>query len=148
EQGPMLAALGKTAARVIAQKLGGQKGTPSGRPSVPSVELVRTAAAPSAELVAAYVKHVGGDPKAYRGAVPPHFFPQWVMPVASETVAAARADRRGARPGRSRACRSRRARSSARASRWTQGSRSRSSRATSTPSTGSLRRPRPRDFAT
>ena len=86
EQGPMLAALGRTAARALAQKVGSKR--PPNGASLPSwpVEIERTADAPSSELVAAYVRHVGGDARAYKGKVPPHFFPHWVMPVAADVL--------------------------------------------------------------
>ena len=87
QQGPMLAALGKTAARAISQQLAGRRGKSAAGPaSVPSLEIVRTLAGPSPELVDAYVAHVGGDPRAYKTSVPPHFFPHWVMPVAADTL--------------------------------------------------------------
>jgi acyl dehydratase len=38
-------------------------------------------------LVRDYVAHVGGDPAAYAGRVPPHLFPQWGFPLAAETLA-------------------------------------------------------------
>lgn len=87
EQGPMLAALGKTAARAIAQKARPPRDGRSGAGSFRPAEIVRTVAGPSSELVSAYVAHVGGDPRGYRGKVPPHLFPQWVMPVAADTLA-------------------------------------------------------------
>ncbi len=83
----MLAALGKTAARAISQQLEKQLGRPAANPaSVPSALITRTLHAPSPELLDAYIAHVGGDPRAYKGTVPPHFFPHWVMPVAADTL--------------------------------------------------------------
>lgn len=32
------------------------------------------------------MRYVGGDPKAYRGEVPPHLFPQWCMPALAGTL--------------------------------------------------------------
>jgi acyl dehydratase len=84
QQGPMLATLGKTAARALVQSLRPAHG--AGRPVVPSPELRRTFPAPSPALLDAYIRHVGGDPRAYRGIVPPHFFPQWSIPVAAQTL--------------------------------------------------------------
>lgn len=83
-QGPMLAALGKTAARALSQQLGGKKN--AGSAQVPSPELTRTMPAPAGELLDAYVAHVGGDARAYRNTVPAHFFSHWVMPVAADTL--------------------------------------------------------------
>jgi acyl dehydratase len=39
------------------------------------------------ELVQAYVRHVGGDPSAYRGRLPAHLFPQWTFPLTGKLVA-------------------------------------------------------------
>ena len=85
-QGPMLATLGKTAARAFAQSL--RKGDRSSPVVTPGPEFRRTFAPLPDELLDQYVRHVGGDPRAYRGIVVPHFFPQWSMPVAAEALAA------------------------------------------------------------
>ncbi|MET0389350.1 MAG: MaoC/PaaZ C-terminal domain-containing protein [Polyangiales bacterium] len=85
QQGPMLATLGKTAARAFAQRvLPPSQG--SNKLVTPGPELTRTFAPLSSELLDAFVAHLGGDPRAYRGVVPPHFFPHWAMPVAAETL--------------------------------------------------------------
>ncbi|MEQ1508614.1 MAG: MaoC/PaaZ C-terminal domain-containing protein, partial [Myxococcota bacterium] len=39
-------------------------------------------------LVADYVRHLGGDPSWYRGAVPAHLFPQWGFPLLARTLRA------------------------------------------------------------
>jgi acyl dehydratase len=39
-----------------------------------------------ADLVRDYVRHVGGDPAAYRGVLPPHLWPQWGFPLAARTL--------------------------------------------------------------
>jgi acyl dehydratase len=39
-----------------------------------------------ADLIRDYVRHVGGDPSAYRHTVPPHLFPQWGFPLAARTL--------------------------------------------------------------
>jgi acyl dehydratase len=83
----MLAALGKTALRALAQKMGQKRGTNGTASAALPIEIERTAEAPSSELIAAYVKHLGGDAKAYKGKVPPHLFPHWVMPVATDGLA-------------------------------------------------------------
>jgi len=84
QQGPMLATLGKTAALAFAQRIAPKRaGSP---PVTPTPEVSRSFAPPAPELLDAYVSHLGGDPKAYRGILPPHLFPHWVMPVASETL--------------------------------------------------------------
>jgi len=81
----MLATLGKTAARALAQRVRPQRDASI---VTPGPEQRRTFAPLSAELLDQYVAHVGGDPRAYRGFVPPHFFPHWAMPVAAEALAA------------------------------------------------------------
>jgi hypothetical protein len=82
-QGPMLATLGRTAARALGQRMRSGKSTTL---ITPSAEVTRTFAALSSDLLDEYVKHVGGDPRAYRGFIPPHFFPHWALPVAAETL--------------------------------------------------------------
>lgn len=82
-QGPMLAALGKTAARALAQRLGKAS---KAHAQVPSAEFTRTFAPPDGALLDAYLAHVGGDARAYKNTVPPHFFPHWAMPVAADTL--------------------------------------------------------------
>ncbi|MCB9663277.1 MAG: hypothetical protein H6732_04130 [Alphaproteobacteria bacterium] len=52
----------------------------------PTPLVVRTQAPPPADLVADYVRHVGGTPSAWRGRVPHHLFPQWAFPLMSETL--------------------------------------------------------------
>jgi hypothetical protein len=83
-QGPMLATLGKTAVRALAQRV-----RPSNGPVrfvTPGPEIRRTVAPLPASLLDEYVAHVGGDVRAYRGIVPPHFFPHWALPLAAEAL--------------------------------------------------------------
>lgn len=82
EQGPVIAGLGKSALGALKQRFG----APSGGVATPSVEIRKTIKPRSPELLKAYVRHVGGDPKAYRGVVPPHLFPQWGFPLATATL--------------------------------------------------------------
>lgn len=84
QQGPMLATLGKTAALAMAQRFGAKRAPAP--PVTPSPEVVRSCAAPPNELLDAYVRHLGGDPRSYRDVVPPHFFPHWALPVAAEAL--------------------------------------------------------------
>src|SRR5262245_25355535 len=84
QQGPMLATLGKTAALALTQRVRPKK---NGAQHTPPPEVVRNVAPPSPELMDAFVRHLGGDPRAYRDIVPPHLFPQWALPVAAETLA-------------------------------------------------------------
>jgi hypothetical protein len=38
------------------------------------------------DLVRDYVRHVGGDPSAYKSTLPPHLFPQWVFPLQAQAL--------------------------------------------------------------
>jgi acyl dehydratase len=84
EQGRVLAALGRTALSALGQRVGGAH--PRGAPVVPGPEIRASVPSPSPELVAAYVRELGGDPKSWRGEVPPHLFPQWSFPLATRTL--------------------------------------------------------------
>ncbi|MET0387364.1 MAG: MaoC/PaaZ C-terminal domain-containing protein [Polyangiales bacterium] len=80
----MLATLGKTAARALAQRVLPPRATT--QLITPGPEITRRFAPLSSDLLDAFVTHLGGDPRAYRGVVPPHFFPHWAMPVAAEAL--------------------------------------------------------------
>jgi acyl dehydratase len=84
QQGAVLAALGRTA--LLALK---QQRTPKGSASsfvVPGPEIVIERPPLSRDLIDAYVRHLGSDPKSYRGVVPPHLFPQWTFPALARTL--------------------------------------------------------------
>jgi acyl dehydratase len=83
-QGPVIATLASVAASALKQRMG--FGAPAGMPELPGPELTAVVQPRPPELLRAYIKHVGGDPTAYRGQVPPHFFPQWGFPLASRTL--------------------------------------------------------------
>lgn len=86
-QGPMLSALGKTAARALAQRVLPARHADTRQPQVtPGPEIVRRFTPLPDDLVDTYVAHLGGDVRAYRGVVPPHLFPQWALPVAAEAL--------------------------------------------------------------
>ncbi|NLE48395.1 MAG: hypothetical protein GX614_08340 [Sandaracinaceae bacterium] len=55
-------------------------------PQTPGPILKETVTPPSPDLIAAYVRHVGGDPAGYRGTIPPHLFPQWIFPMQTATL--------------------------------------------------------------
>jgi acyl dehydratase len=76
---PVIASLGRTALSTL-RKPG------AGTGAVTGVEIVKTIAPRPAELVRDDLRHVGGDPAAYRGVVPPHLFPQWGFPLAARTL--------------------------------------------------------------
>jgi acyl dehydratase len=75
EQGPTIFALGRVAMSAIEQQL--NKGAPIAAPTVPGPTIEATYAPRSPDLVRDYVRHVGGDPSAYKATLPPHLFPQW-----------------------------------------------------------------------
>ncbi len=54
--------------------------------ALPGPELTARVAAPAPALVRDYLVHVGGDPAAYRGVLPPHLFLQWSLPLAARTL--------------------------------------------------------------
>jgi acyl dehydratase len=79
-QGPVIAALARTAAAAALRR-------PSGAPApTPGPWLEAELPARPADLVRDYVRHVGGDPAWYRGVLPPSFFPQWGFPLAARTL--------------------------------------------------------------
>jgi hypothetical protein len=82
-QGPVMASLGGTAMAALLQRF--HKG-PQPPLTLPGPEITERIPPRRAELVRDYVRHVGGDPAAYRGVVPPHFFPQWGFPLAARTL--------------------------------------------------------------
>lgn len=88
QQGPVISTLASVAASAIRQQLDRRLGrsAPAGTPDVPGPEFTTTIAPRPPELLRAYIRHVGGDPSAYRGQVPAHFFPQWGFPLASRTL--------------------------------------------------------------
>ncbi len=81
-QGPVLKTLAGVAWSAFRQKH-----SPSPQSfTTPSEEVLATIPPLPADLLRDYVRHVGGDPSAYRGRVPPHLFPQWSFPLASQTL--------------------------------------------------------------
>jgi acyl dehydratase len=81
----MLATLGRTAITAVIQSL--DKRALEKPPLVaPTAEVVRVFPPHADELLDDYIRHVGGDARAYARTVPPHFFPQWAMPVAAATL--------------------------------------------------------------
>lgn len=82
-QGPALAAVARTVAGAASQALWS---APAGPPDVPGPVFTAVAAPLPGDLLRDYVDHVGGDPAAYEGRVPPHLFPQWAFPLAARTL--------------------------------------------------------------
>ena len=81
-QGPVIAALARTAAAAALQRRNGHSTTPAAPGPWIEAELP-----PRPEgLVRDYIRHVGGDASAYRGVVPAHLFPQWAFPLVARTL--------------------------------------------------------------
>lgn len=79
---PMLNAIGRTAAAAIRQRVQPVRGTP------PLPGPLLTARVPPRDpvLVDAFLQHVGSRAGTWDGALPPHFFPQWVFPLLSRAL--------------------------------------------------------------
>jgi len=75
-QGPALKGMGGAALGVLKQQLG-LASKPSGPPTLPGPAIRKTFAPLDPALIRTYVRHVGGDPSAYKRRVPAHLFPQW-----------------------------------------------------------------------
>lgn len=85
-QGPVLAALGRTLAGAVQQQV-----RPNGEAThTPGPELDAQLPPLPRALIDDYVRYLGGDPRAYKGEVPPHLFPQWCFPVLARTLAGLR----------------------------------------------------------
>ena len=80
-QGPNLAGLLRGG--VTAFRSRGRKG---GAVATPTPAIRGTVAAPSADLIRDYLVWVGGDPSAWSGQVPHHFFPYWAFPWMGKTL--------------------------------------------------------------
>jgi len=81
-QGPVLAALGRTMWESL------RPGRPKGGGPVPTPgpELSDRVPPRSPDLVRDFAQAMGGDPAAWRERVPPHLFPQWVVPLLSRLL--------------------------------------------------------------
>src|SRR5689334_8737476 len=81
EQGPTLRALGGVALSTLLPKAQGSV------PALPASWIEATLPPRFEALVREYVRVAGGDPSAYRGALPAHLFPQWSFPLLSRAIA-------------------------------------------------------------
>lgn len=81
QQGAVLASLARTAVRGLRHR-----SVPPTSPALPGPEVSRAQPALPRELIRAYVAHLGSDPRAYRGRVPAHLFPQWCFPALARTL--------------------------------------------------------------
>ena len=84
-QGPVIKTLAAVGVAAIRQRMGHGPGN-AGLPETPGPEIATPIAPRPPDLLKAYIRHVGGDPSAYRGQIPAHFFPQWGFPLASRTL--------------------------------------------------------------
>ena len=82
-QGPMLGAIARTA-WMAARSASGMPNRAA--PALPGRPISATVSPRPASLVRDYIRHVGGDPSAYRGQVPAHLFPQWIFPLQSRAL--------------------------------------------------------------
>ncbi len=82
-QGPVLRALGSAALTSLRRGSGASQS----QVTLPGPLLRQELPPRSPELIADYVRHVGGDPTWYRGRVPAHLFPQWGFPLAVQAMA-------------------------------------------------------------
>ena len=85
EQGPVLGVLAKVALGA-ARQAAGHAPASGGATKTPGPEIRANVSPRPPELLRDYVRHVGGDPSAYRGRVPAHFFPQWGFPLQARTL--------------------------------------------------------------
>jgi MaoC like domain len=82
-QGPVLRGMGEAMLAALKQRAGlGAAATPT----VPGPVHTLTVSPRPRALVDAYIRHVGGDPSAYRGILPPHLFPQWGFPLSGKMI--------------------------------------------------------------
>lgn len=83
EQGPVLAALAKTVVSAVANRKGRGSGEAPSAPGPVHQAIIKPR---SDALIRDYIRHVGGNPSAYRGVVPFHLFPQWGFPMLGKTL--------------------------------------------------------------
>jgi acyl dehydratase len=83
-QRAVLASLAGIALRSLLQT-GNGRGT-AGPSQLPGPELLRELPSPPASLIRDYALYVGGNTKLAMSTIPPHFFPQFSMPLAAETL--------------------------------------------------------------
>lgn len=82
-QGRTLRTLGSVALQGARQQLG--LSTERGAPTLPGPEQIMTLEPPPPDLVRDFIRHVGGDPAAYKKTLPPHLFSQWSFAAAERT---------------------------------------------------------------
>ncbi len=80
QQGPVIRSLLAAGVRAARARPGGPA------PAAPGPVFEATVGPRPADLVRDYVRHVGGDPSAYRKTLPAHLFPQWGFPLLAKTL--------------------------------------------------------------
>lgn len=80
EHGPVLKSLGSTAIAAAFPTKSDES------VEVPGPRIDVRLAGPSTDLVQAYLRNIGGNPKGYGANVPPHLFPQWGFGPAGQTL--------------------------------------------------------------
>lgn len=78
----MLAALGRTAWLALRQP----KHATGAAPATPGPLIEITRPPLPRDLIDDYLRHLGAEPRSYRGEVPPHFFPQFCFPALARTL--------------------------------------------------------------
>ncbi len=76
---PMIAAIGKSAAGALRQRIQPVRNTPE----LPGPLLSERLPPRDPRLVEAFLAHLGSRPGTWDGALPPHFFPQWAFALLS-----------------------------------------------------------------
>ncbi|MDP6946836.1 MAG: hypothetical protein QF464_21985, partial [Myxococcota bacterium] len=84
QQGPVVAALGRSALMALAQQIDGKGAT--GAPRTPGQTYTDQVDPRPKRLVDDVVRWSGGRPRSYRGIVPAYLFPQWGFPLVSRTL--------------------------------------------------------------
>ena len=83
KQGPVIAALGRTAFAAVKQRFDGV----SDSIETPGPTFTDVIPPRDAGMVRDYLRWAGGDVSAWKGRVPAHLFPQWGFPLISKTLA-------------------------------------------------------------
>ena len=79
---PMLGAIGRTAAAAVRHRIQPPRGTPP----LPGPLLTGRVPPRDPALVDAFLAHIGSRPGTWDGALPPHFFAQWVFPLMTRAL--------------------------------------------------------------
>ncbi len=82
-QAPVIAAFGRTALSAFRRRLSSSSGPAL---SLPGPWIEKTLKPRDPDLVRCYVRHVGGQPSAYKHHLPAHLFPQWGFPLATQAL--------------------------------------------------------------